>query len=176
LWNTVLGHDNTYHGAESYDLGFVYMNSGKLHLGDYNSSAAHINTSIEHPADINRSLSLQVQGKAYIKELTHGLPQRATAVANGGESSAQGSLAVETVEGRPHVLIQPGRRLVITNLTLNTTSVASSRRGRVVSAAYYEITLSGAGMGGECSVFDGGYAVFSAYIHRCLSATSADCM
>ena len=25
LWNTVLGHDNTYHGAESFDAGFIYM-------------------------------------------------------------------------------------------------------------------------------------------------------
>ena len=75
LWNTVLGHDNTYHGAESYDSGFIYMNSGSLHLGNYNSTT-HFNASIEHPADINRSFSLQVQGKGYIKELEHGLHRR----------------------------------------------------------------------------------------------------
>lgn len=169
LWNTVLGHDNTYHGAESFDSGFIYMNSGALHLGNYNTSA-HFNTSIEHPADINHSLSLQVQGQGYIKELSHGLPRRATAVADGGESATEdgGSLvAVETVEDRPHVLVQPGRRLVIANLSLNATSrsmPASRTRGSVVSAAYYQITVSGAGAGGECSSGGkaGGYAVFSA--------------
>jgi hypothetical protein len=162
LWNTVIGHDNTYHGAESYDSGFIYMNSGALHLGNYNGSA-HFNTSIEHPADINRSLSLQVQGRGYIKELTHGLPRRASAVADGGESATQGGslVPVETVEDRPHVLIQPGRRLVIANLSLNATAVPVA--ANVVSAAYYQITLSGAGVGGECSGGDaGGYAVFSA--------------
>ena len=75
LWNTVLGHDNTYHGAESYDAGFIYMNSGSLHLGNYNSTT-HFNSSVEHPADINQSFSLQVQGKAYIKDLEHGLRRR----------------------------------------------------------------------------------------------------
>jgi hypothetical protein len=144
------------------------MNSGSLHLGNYNSSATHFNTSIEHPADINRSLSLQVQGTAYIKQLSHGLPRRAssTALADGGESGGaqkSSSPEVEIVEDRPHVLVRPGRQLVINNLALNISLVADSQRGSVVSAAYYQITVSGAGAGGECSGGNaGGYAVFSA--------------
>lgn len=94
-----------------------YMNSGALHLGNYNSSA-HFNTSIEHPADINHSLSLQVQGQGYIKELTHGLPRRSIsmAVADSGESAAEGggSLAVETVDYQNSVRGKPNAHSIPT--------------------------------------------------------------
>lgn len=72
-------------------------------------------------------------------------------------------MAVEAVDDRPHVLLQPGRQLVIANLTLNVSSAGhAATHGGVIGAAFYEITISGAGLGSECSGVDNGYAVFSA--------------
>ena len=89
---------------------------------------------------------------------------RAFGRAEGAENSSD-AVTVENVEDRPHVLLQPGRRLIITNLTVNVSAAAdrTARQGGVIGAVYYEITVSGAGLGEECSATaDGGYAVFSA--------------
>jgi hypothetical protein len=80
-----------------------------------------------------------------------------------GQAQGASFVAVEAVDDRPHVLLQPGRQLVIANLTLNVSSAGhAATHGGVIGAAFYEITISGAGLGSECSGVDNGYAVFSA--------------
>lgn len=98
------------------------------------------------------------------------LESRAFGRAQGADNrinNGSDAVAVEAVEDRPHVLLESGRRLVITNLAVNVSTAVdrSARQGRVIGAVYYEITVSGAGLGAECAnsaTADGGYAVFSA--------------
>ena len=90
------------------------------------------------------------------------LRTRAFGLADGAEKST-GAVEVEAVDERPHVLLQSGRWLTVANLTVNVTSATSGVRDSVIAAVYYEITISGAGSGAECSAgVDGGYAIFSA--------------
>ena len=87
---------------------------------------------------------------------------RAFGLADGAEKSAD-AVEVEAVDDRPHVLLQSGRYLTVANLTVNVTSAAQSVRDSIIGAVYYEITISGAGLGAECSAgADGGYAIFAA--------------
>ena len=91
------------------------------------------------------------------------LRTRAFGLADGAGKSA-GAVEVEAVDERPHVLLQSGRWLTVANLTVNVTSAGHlGVRDSVIGAVYYEITISGAGLGAECSAsVDGGYAIFSA--------------
>ena len=125
------------------------MNSGQLHLGNFNTSSP-LNSTIEHPSDSSLRLSLEVQGKGFIKQLEHGLPRR-------GIATTEGINKLEVVEDTPFLLSSRGHKIEISNLHISTTDQQSS----LISGVYYSVTISGAGVGGECSA-PHEYTVFSA--------------
>ena len=144
MWNTVIGHDNTYDlgmecwsnkdnyaaghagvgcpGPQTTDQGFSYIDAPfGIHIGNFDNGTKMDMTQI-----------LQVEGPGYIKALTHGLPVRR-------EGHPHGNRPVEAVDESPAVLTSHGgsaHTVRISNLGL----VADTRGP---GAAYYEITISG---------------------------------
>ena len=79
--NAVIGHDNCVHGSRSSDPTFIYLDHGALHLGNFSG-----NPDFQSGAGgmLNFTETLQVEGRGYIKELSHGLPSRRLALSEGG--------------------------------------------------------------------------------------------
>jgi hypothetical protein len=146
MWNTVIGHDNTYdlamecwkekdnyaaghagvgcRGPEVNEVGFTWIDSPfGIHVGDYNGSK------------IDVSKTLQVEGNGYIRHLEHGLPVRRQGLGN--------HAGVEAVDEVPILLAsEPGSAAH----TIRISGLGLANRAQLrPKAAYYEVTVSGTG-------------------------------
>lgn len=86
---------------------------------------------------------LQVEGNGWIRNLTHGLPHTRV---------GQNDVAVATVDAEPVVLTS------IDSHKLQVSNLRHASGDHLGGGAYYEITVAGAGFGGECA----GACVYSA--------------
>ena len=150
MWNTVIGHDNTYDlgmecwaekanyaaghagvgcpGPKTTDQGFSYIDAPfGIHIGNYDNGTTMDMTKI-----------LQVEGPAYIKSLTHGLPVRR-------EGLSHGKQAVEAVDESPTVLASPAGSSAANTIRISNLGLATAAGAAASSpgAAYYEVTISG---------------------------------
>ena len=158
LWNTVIGQDGTFDqsyecptvqpggtaaqcaGPTTRDPRFIYMQHGQLHIGDFNTTLP----GKASPPRLDWRYQLQVEGRGYIRSLTHGFP-----VTQRGSTAEE----LEVVVDEPVLLISANddngnsnNTVRISNLGLSV--VAHNPRGRLVAGASYEISFSGAGLGG----------------------------
>eukprot|EP01045_Picozoa_sp_COSAG04_P005523 COSAG04_NODE_257_length_18753_cov_7.516857_8_plen_1972_part_00 len=139
--NTVIGHDNDQYGSRTHDPSFTNIQNGKLQLGDFSNAT-------QRPTGPGNTV-MQVEGKAYIKTLEHGLPVRRVGLHQS---------TVEAVDDEPVLLSSTSTRhdgrhsLRIAGLGLVSEGL---------SACYYEVTLSGVAekAGAKTSVFTGRYIV-----------------
>jgi hypothetical protein len=131
--NTVLGHDNCEHGSRSTDDTFVYIDHGAVRIGNFNLSGT----------SLNFSQTLQVEGPGYIRSLSHGLPSQRVALSKAGVAAGLGA-----VDDEP-VLLQSSAEadsfLRVGPLRLSDTTATGA------SGAYFEVTVAGVGLGGDCS-------------------------
>ena len=128
--NAVIGHDNCEHGAASQDPAFLFQEGRSFHMGNFNSSSPG------GAKGIDFTRTMQIQGTAWIQNLTHG----GAAVRLGLKSE------VEVVDDEPLILTDTSRHtLRISNLGL-----ASSFGS--VGGAFYEITIAGPGVGAAAGV------------------------
>ena len=159
LWNTILGHDNCDNPSISRDPGFVFMSSGQLHLGNFNTSvglvpkyttnpsnssagaSCSLHRGIETPTcSIKGTRALTVEGTAFIRTLEHGFPLRKLA------KTEVEAPVVEVVEDGPVLLTDTeASELHIDGLRL----AASADEQAIISAAFYDIALSGVGVGSD---------------------------
>ena len=77
--NTVVGHDNTPHGSQVKDKAFTWVDGGRVNIGDFSDT--------DPEAGLYGGRQLNVQGKAYIKDLSHGLPRMATSTSKSPTTS-----------------------------------------------------------------------------------------
>ena len=130
--NAVIGHDNCVHGSRSSDPTFIYLDHGALHLGNFSG-----NPDFQSGAGgmLNFTETLQVEGRGYIKELSHGLPSRRLALSEDGVAAG-----VSATDDEPVLLTRTeANTLRIAPLRLGQEEQTQGARG--AEAAYFEITV-----------------------------------
>lgn len=133
--NTLIGHDNTYHGGTTHDSSFTYLSAGMLRLGDFNASSAHQPKDGPWKPPTGKSTVLQVEGLGYIKNLEHGLPSRRIGLIE---------KRVEAVDDEPTLLSSNDGGGALSGILITGLAARVADGGGAAAAAcFYEITLSG---------------------------------
>ena len=87
--NTIIGHQNCFHGGVTHDTSFTMLEAGKLQLGNFNSTDAHRRAGGDgpwSPQQVQDRPVLQVEGVGFIKHVA--AEQVTCSVASGGDSSS----------------------------------------------------------------------------------------
>lgn len=122
--NAVIGHDNTFSGAASQDPRFLYQEGRTFHMGNFNSSAPG------GAAGFDYARTMQVQGSAWIQNLTHGGAATRLGLATEG---------VEVIDGEPLILNDTSRHI----LRISDLGLSAQRPSTSFGGAFYEITIAG---------------------------------
>lgn len=135
LWNTVIGQDNCFRKSASRDTNFMWLQQGKVRVGDFNTTL----NSTGAPPQLEQ-LELQVEGHGYIRQLSTGFPMRHVSLLS--QHAVQSPL--EIVEDEPMMMTAVhSHRLRIEGLG----HIDSS--GSVLGGAWYEVSLAGSGHSGS---------------------------
>ena len=142
----VIGHSNCVGSYTSQDVGFVYLDHGSIHLGNFgNGSKWDINKQGGPPLNVESAgnLNLNVEGEGWVKQLKHGFPH-----------TRKGLRAmVEAVDEEPAVLRASNLGMLRLHGLGHNQSTATAANGssgpRLLAGAYYEVTVAGAGIDNE---------------------------
>ncbi len=158
--NTLIGHDNTYHGGRTSDSAFTYLSAGTLRIGNFNTSDSHDHLPPSGPwkPPKDTTVVLQVEGLGYIKSLEHGMPSRKVGTRDS---------RLEEVDDEPTLISSAHQqRQILSKIAVKGLQAVQSRSAGGASTllpgdhngCYYEVTISGSSSSGEVvHVYTGRY-------------------
>lgn len=183
--NTVLGNDNCEQGSLSTDSTFINLQHGQLHLGNFSSAKLdwwNVALQVEGAAYMQRLAAdtvttaslgvagaaalqkLDVSGPSTLGELTSSYPATRVAASAPGVEAGVGAVELEPT------LLQGTDADAVTIAPLRLTPEG----GNPVRGAYFEITISGFGYGGDCASWQAACTYTGRYLVTPFSTASGD--